>query len=175
MSVGAPVVTIDGPAGVGKSTVGRRVAAVLGLPFIATGVLYRALAVAAAQAGIGEGDGARLGELSAAVRLEINSEPDHSPGAWQARVDGRELADELWDPGIARLLAYVARQPEVRRALLPAQREPASRGAVAVGRDTGTVVFPGADCKVYLDAPAEIRVGRRRQELLGQGRDASEA
>jgi cytidylate kinase len=108
------------------------------------------------------------------VRLEINSDPDPAEGSWHARVDGQELRDELWDPRISTLLAYVARQAEIRQALLAAQRAPAVQGAVAVGRDTGTVVFPEAECKLYLDAPTEVRLGRRRKELQSRGRDASE-
>lgn len=175
MSRRRSIVTIDGPAGVGKSTVGRRVAAALRLPFLDTGILYRALTVAAQRDGIGSGDSLRLLRLTERVKLEINSASEPTPGAWQAKVDGQELSEELWDPGLAQLLAAVARQPEVRRALLPAQRAPAAAGAVAVGRDTGTVVFPTADCKVYLDAPAEVRISRRRKELQDRGRDASEA
>jgi len=170
----APVVTIDGPAGVGKSTVGRRVAAALRLPFIDTGIFYRALTVAASRAGVDEGDALGLRQLTERVRIEINSEPEPREGAWQARIDGEELTDELWDPQLSSLLAYVAQQAEVRQQLLAAQREPAQAGAVAVGRDTGTVVFATAECKVYLDAPAEVRVGRRRKELQSRGRDASE-
>jgi cytidylate kinase len=175
MTRSAPIVTIDGPAGVGKSTVGRRVATVLDLPFLDTGVFYRALTVAASRAGIAAADSQALRDLAGNVLLEVNSDPDPAAGAWQARVDGEEVAEELWDPRLASLLADVARQPEVRRSLLAAQRQPAAAGVVAVGRDTGTVVFPDADCKVYLDAPAEVRMGRRRKELLSRGRDASEA
>ncbi|HVB53938.1 MAG TPA: (d)CMP kinase [Candidatus Acidoferrales bacterium] len=174
MSQSAPLVTIDGPAGVGKSTVGRRVAAELGLPFIDTGIFYRAVTVAASRAGVREGDSVALRQLTERLRLEINSDPEPAEGAWHARVDGQELREELWDPRLSALLAYVARQAEIRRALLPGQRAPAAGGAVAVGRDTGTVVFPMAECKVYLDAPAEVRVGRRRKELQSRGRDASE-
>jgi cytidylate kinase len=160
---------------VGKSTVGHRVAAHLGLPFVDTGIFYRALTVAASRRGIPAGDGPALRQLAQRVALEVNSDPDPAPGAWQARIDGEELGEELWDRSLAPLLADVAKQPDVRQELLAAQRQPAAEGVVAVGRDTGTVVFPGADCKVYLDAPAEVRVGRRRKELLSRGRDASEA
>ncbi|HVC22983.1 MAG TPA: (d)CMP kinase [Candidatus Dormibacteraeota bacterium] len=174
MSRVAPVVTIDGPAGVGKSTVGRSVARVLHLPFVDTGIFYRALTAAASRAEIEAGDSLALQELAAAVRLEVNSDPDPAPGAWQARADGQALTEELWDSRLAALLADIARQPGVRQSLLAAQRRPAAQGVVAVGRDTGTVVFPDADCKVYLDAPAEVRVARRRKELLSRGRDASD-
>ncbi|MGH7692280.1 MAG: (d)CMP kinase [Candidatus Dormibacteria bacterium] len=175
MTAAVPLVTIDGPAGVGKSTVGRRVALALGLPFIDTGVFYRAVAVAARREGLLETDDLGLADLAGRVRLQINSAAQPAPGAWQARLDGLELGEELWDPGLASLLASVARLPGVRRALLQQQRAPGARGAVAVGRDTGTVVFPGAACKIYLDAPTEIRMRRRRQELEARGQDASEA
>jgi cytidylate kinase len=170
----APVVTIDGPAGVGKSTVGRRIASIFCLPFIDTGIFYRALTVAASRAGLQDGSARAIALLAERLRLEINSDPEAPADAWQARVDGQELRSELWDPALGSLLSYVARQPEVRKVLLHFQREPAAAGGVAVGRDTGTVVFPAADCKVYLDAPAEVRVGRRRKELLGRGLETPE-
>jgi cytidylate kinase len=81
----------------------------------------------------------------------------------------RTLNLELWDPRLASLLAFVARQREVRQALMAGQRLAASPGAVAVGRDTGTAVFPKADCKIYLDAPTEVRLERRRRELERRG------
>ncbi|MGA8427113.1 MAG: (d)CMP kinase [Candidatus Dormiibacterota bacterium] len=169
MSAAAPVVTIDGPAGVGKSTVGRRIASILGLPFVDTGIFYRALTVAANRAGFQTGSAREIAQLAERLQLEVNSDPEASADSWQARVDGEELRGELWDPTLGSLLSYVARQPEVRDALLHFQRGPAAHGAVLVGRDTGTVVFPAADCKVYLDAPAEVRVGRRRKELRARG------
>jgi cytidylate kinase len=175
LSAAAPVVTIDGPAGVGKSTVGRRIASVLFLPFIDTGIFYRALTVAASRAGLQDGSARAIARLAERLRLEINSDPEAPADSWQARVDGQDLRSELWDPALGTLLSYVARQPEVRGALLHFQREPAAHGGVAVGRDTGTVVFPAADCKVYLDAPAEVRVGRRRKELQGRGLETPEA
>jgi cytidylate kinase len=169
------VVTIDGPAGVGKSTVGRRIASILSLPFIDTGIFYRALTVAASREGLQDGSAQAIVRLAERLRLEINSDPEAPADSWQARVDGQDLRRELWDPTLGSLLSYVARQPEVREALLNFQREPAAHGGVAVGRDTGTVVFPWADCKVYLDAPAEVRVGRRRKELKGRGLETPEA
>jgi cytidylate kinase len=174
LSVSAPVVTIDGPAGVGKSTVGRRIASILGLPFIDTGIFYRALTVAASRAGLKAGSAREIAGLAERLQLEINSDPEAPADSWQARVDGEDLTGELWDPALGSLLSYVARQPEVRDALLHFQRRPAAHGAVAVGRDTGTVVFPAADCKVYLDAPPEVRVGRRRKELQGRGLETPE-
>jgi cytidylate kinase len=164
-----PVVTIDGPAGVGKSTVGRRVAAGLRLPFIDTGIFYRVLTVVASEAGLAVGDAAQLARLADGFEVELNTDPLASPESWQARLGMRTLNLELWDPRLASLLAFVARQREVRQALMAGQRLAASPGAVAVGRDTGTAVFPKADCKIYLDAPTEVRLERRRRELERRG------
>lgn len=160
------VVTIDGPAGVGKSTVGRAVAARLRLPFVDTGLFYRVLALAAAEAGVGP-DGAA--QLARRLSVELNRDPLAPESAWRARLGSRELGPELWAPGEAELLAQIAAQPEVRAVLLPMQRRLASEGVVAVGRDTGSTVFPDADCKVYLDAPSEVRMARRRAELSRLG------
>lgn len=164
-----PVVTIDGPAGVGKSTVGRRVAAGLRLPFIDTGIFYRVLTVVASEAGLAVGDAAQLARLADGFEVELNTDPLAIPESWQARLGMRTLNLELWDPRLASLLAFVARQREVRQALMAGQRLAASPGAVAVGRDTGTAVFPKADCKIYLDAPTEVRLERRRRELERRG------
>ena len=163
------MVTIDGPAGVGKSTVGRRVAAGLRLPFIDTGIFYRVLTVVASEAGLAVGDAAQLARLADGFEVELNTDPLASPESWQARLGMRTLNLELWDPRLASLLAFVARQREVRQALMAGQRLAASPGAVAVGRDTGTAVFPKADCKIYLDAPTEVRLERRRRELERRG------
>ncbi len=161
------VITIDGPAGVGKTTVGRALAAELHLPFVDTGIFYRALAVAAAAAQIGPEEPKELTTLAQEFKVEVNTDP--SVGSWRARVDGRPLDLELWDPRLATLLARIASLGPVREALLTRQREAGARGAVAVGRDTGTVVFPSALCKFYLDASPEVRLQRRRDELTSRG------
>ncbi|HUY55842.1 MAG TPA: (d)CMP kinase [Candidatus Nanopelagicaceae bacterium] len=166
------VITIDGPAGVGKSTVGRQVAIRLGLPFVDTGIFYRALTVAAAAEGIAVGHHHRLAELAQHFSVEVNTDPGAE--GWRARVGSRSLDLELWQPGLAPLLAYVASQAPVRRALLGLQRAAGSGGAVAVGRDTGTAVFPDARCKFYLEAPEEVRLERRRVEFQRRGLGAPE-
>lgn len=160
------MVTIDGPAGVGKSTVGRRVAAELGLPFVDTGLFYRVLALAAAES---HTEPEAAANLARGLDIEINTDPRAPEDSWRARLGSRELGAALWAPGNSALLAKIAAQPEVRSVLLPRQRRLGRGGVVAVGRDTGSTVFPEAACKVYLDAPVEVRMERRRSELARLG------
>ncbi|MHB1574992.1 MAG: (d)CMP kinase [Candidatus Dormibacteria bacterium] len=167
MSGPSPVITIDGPAGVGKSTVGTAVARELELPFLDTGIFYRALTVAAARLGLRPEDAGALAHLAATFKVEVNT--DARAKGWRARVEGADLDSELWDPELAPLLTRVASLGPVREALLELQRRAGLEGVVAVGRDTGTVVFPDADRKFYLDAPPEVRLERRRQELGSRG------
>ncbi len=162
-----PVITVDGPAGSGKTTLGRRLALALGLPFIDTGLFYRAVIVAASRAGLGAGDLGRIALLARRVAIEVNTAPDdHS---WEVRVDGIDPGVEIRDPRHAALLTAVSQLPDVRRHLLPLQRAPAARGAVAVGRDCGRVVFPEAAVKLYLQAKASLRAARRAAQLEREG------
>ena len=161
------VVTIDGPAGSGKSTLGRRLASALRLPFIDTGLFYRAVAAAAAASGLGGDDAARLAGLARSVVVDVGTDPREQPAV---RVDGVGVAAAaLHDPAHAALLAAVSRTPGVRAALLEPQRRLAVRGAVAVGRDCGTVVFPGAPLKIYLEAEEPVRAQRRAMQLRSRG------
>ena len=98
----------------------------------------------------------------------MNTDP-HAEGSWSLRFDGVTVDDIARDPAHATLLAEISRIPEVRAALLPRQRSLASTGAVAVGRDCGTVVFPWAPVKFYLQAAADVRSGRRAEQLRGGG------
>jgi cytidylate kinase len=168
VSGAAPIVTVDGPAGSGKTTLGLRLAQALGLPLIDTGLFYRAVTVAALRAGLGAGDGEAIGRLAGELCIEVNtSAGDRS---WEVRLDGEDLGEAIRDPRHAVLLSRVSQVPAVRRMLLPLQRAPAGRGAVAVGRDCGTVVFPQALVKLYLQATEALRSSRRRAELAGRGR-----
>ncbi|MGA3184641.1 MAG: (d)CMP kinase [Candidatus Dormibacteria bacterium] len=162
-----PVITVDGPAGSGKTTLGRRLALALGLPFIDTGLFYRAVIVAANRAGLGAGDLGRIALLASRVAIEVNTAPDDD--SWEVRVDGIDPGVEIRDPRHAALLTAVSQLPDVRRHLLPLQRAPAARGAVAVGRDCGTVVFPEAAVKLYLQAKASLRAARRAAQLEREG------
>jgi len=163
------IVTVDGPAGSGKSTLGRRLALALGLPLIDTGLLYRGVTVAAVRAGIDAGDPLRAAALAARTLLDINTDPAAPPGAWSVRVDGRDASVEARDPRTATLLAELSRLPEVRAVLLQRQRDMARDGAVAVGRDCGTVVFPHAPVKFFLAASAQVRADRRAEQLRNAG------
>lgn len=161
------LVTVDGPAGSGKSTLGRRLATALHTPFIDTGLFYRGLTVAAANAGVAADDAAALAALARSVTIEVGTDPAEQPSV---RIDGVELdAGALHDPRQAALLAAVSRTPAVRAALRPRQRALARDGAVAAGRDCGTVVFPDAALKIYLDADAGVRAARRASQLRTRG------
>lgn len=161
------IVTVDGPAGSGKSTLGRRLAAALGLPFLDTGLFYRAVTAAAARAGLTVSDAERIAALAERVHVEVATDPEASA---TVRLDGVALnGAELHDPGLSALLAVVSRNARVRAALLPAQRALGVGGLVAAGRDCGTVVFPGAALKLYLEAAEHVRTERRASQLRNRG------
>jgi cytidylate kinase len=169
MSLAEPIVTVDGPAGSGKSTLGHRLAQALHLPLIDTGLLYRGVTVAAVRAGTDASDPARAAALAANTRIELNTDAGAPHGAWTVRVDGEDASTAARDPANATLLAELSRLPEVRAALLDRQRAMASGGAVAVGRDCGTVVFPWAPVKFFLDASTHVRARRRAEQLRVAG------
>jgi cytidylate kinase len=150
-------VAIDGPAGAGKSTVARSLAEHLGWTYVDTGAMYRAVALAALEAGIDLEDEDAVARLAEELLLELTS------GRWI--LDGRDVSDAIRGPEIARAASVVARNPGVRRALVARQRETASRRDVVMeGRDIGSVVLPDADVKVFLTATLDVRAHRRDQE-----------
>src|SRR5262245_54806251 len=157
-----PVVTIDGPAGAGKSTAARELARRLGFRLVDTGALYRGLAWAVKRAGIDPADGAALAALLDRTNVEIAGD--------RVLVDGRDVTGEIRTPEISRLTSVLTTLGPVRDKMTPLQRELATRGGVILeGRDTGTVVCPDAEVKFYLDADLETRARRRRKDLLAQG------
>ena len=151
------IVAIDGPSGAGKGTVARAVAARLGYRHIDTGAMYRAVAKKALDAGVDPADEAATSRLAASARIEV--------GDGLVRLDGRDVAEAIRTSEIDAAAAAVARQPRVREILIASQRELGEGGGVVMeGRDIGTVVFPGADVKVYLDADPEERARRRAHD-----------
>lgn len=162
------LVTVDGPAGSGKTTLGRRLARALGLPLLDTGLLYRGVMAAALAAGVDASDPEAAAAIARTARIEINTDPGDTVG-WEVKVDGTVVDTVARDPAHATLLAQLSGLAGVRAALLDQQRKLASSGAVAVGRDCGTVVFPWAPVKLYLQAPAEVRADRRAHQLRAVG------
>ncbi|HEX2765931.1 MAG TPA: (d)CMP kinase [Candidatus Limnocylindria bacterium] len=160
-------IAIDGPSGAGKSTVGHALARALGATFVDTGLMYRALTLAALERGVSVDDGPALGRLAQAVRIEVEKPgPEHPHRLETVRLDGRDVTDEVRTPRVDRAVSAVSRHPEVREAMVAVQRDAAKRGdTVMVGRDIGTVVLPDATLKVYLDATPEVRAARRAIEM----------
>jgi cytidylate kinase len=163
------VVAIDGPAGAGKSTVSRRVAERLGFRYLDSGALYRAVGFAAIQAGIEPTDAAALEPLLRKVRVEISGDA--------ILLDGRDVAALIRTEAVSQAASKVSSLEAVRAALIDLQRDAASPpGTVVEGRDMGTVVFPNAALKVFLDAELDERTRRRTLDLQKRGltADASE-
>lgn len=154
------VIAIDGPAGSGKSTVARALAERMDLPYLDTGAMYRSVAFAALLHGIEPSDGDRVARVAAEIRLDL--EPDGT-----VRVDGHDATIEIRGPEVTRAVSAVAAHPGVRAEMRDRQRRWVERagGGVLEGRDIGTVVFPDAEVKVYLDARPEVRAQRRSREV----------
>lgn len=160
------VVAIDGPSGVGKSTVARRLADRLGLPVLDTGATYRALALQVLDAGVDPAD------REAVVRLAANAAVELAPvdGGFEVRLAGRPVGGRIRRREVGEATSRISAYPEVRERLVALQRSAAARrGAVVEGRDIGTVVFPSTPHKFFLDARPEVRVRRRHAELAGRG------
>jgi cytidylate kinase len=160
-------VAIDGPSGAGKSTVGHALAQRIGATFVDTGLMYRALTLAALRRGIDLDDGAALGALATACRIDVERPLPHQADRLETvLLDGRDVTLEVREPPVDRAVSAVSRHAEVRDAMLGVQRATAFRGdVVMVGRDIGTVVLPDAALKVFLTARAEVRAARRAAEM----------
>jgi cytidylate kinase len=159
------IIAIDGPAGSGKTTVGRMVAEALGFALVDTGLFYRAVTVAARRRGIGADDMSGLTRMLGELRIEINTSASVGRTGPLLSIDGSDISREAHDPAIAAELSRISGIPEVRRLLIEPQRRSAPGDAVILGRDIGTVIFPNADVKFFFTAPAAERVARRRREL----------
>jgi cytidylate kinase len=172
------IVAIDGPAGAGKSTAARRLAARLGFAMVDTGAIYRAVALAATRAGIALDDDGRLATLLPTLRIRFEPPPPSQAEAGQKVMLGEEdVSLEIRTPAMSLGASAVSARPVVRAGLLELQRRlataPSHPGAVLEGRDIGTVVFPDADVKFFLTASPEVRARRRRDELSAKGQSAT--
>ncbi len=153
------MIAIDGPSGAGKGTVARALAARLHYLHVDTGAMYRAVAWKARAQGIDLADEAAVAALAARTRIQV--------GNGTTRVDGEDVAQAIRTPEIDVAAASVARQPAVRAVLIAQQRELGRAGGVVMeGRDIGSVVFPDAPVKIFLDASPEERARRRSQDPL---------
>jgi len=160
------VVTIDGPAAAGKSTTARAVAARLGFLYVDTGALYRALALKVRNGGILPDDLPAVERCARETQVALSGSPDH-PHVW---LDGADVSDAIRTPEVSELASRLASLTTVRKRLVEIQRALVVRGPlVAEGRDLGTVVFPDAQVKIYLDADLVTRAHRRARDLESLG------
>ncbi len=167
------IVTIDGPAGTGKSTVAHRLAKRLGLEFLDTGAMYRAAALEALVRGIDPADGEAVAQLVREIEIRFDWRRDPP----ELLVDGRAVGERIRTPQVTTAVSAVASNPRVRAAMVVSQRKIAAahRRLVTEGRDQGSVVFADADVRIYLDARPEIRARRRVEQLRSKGIETTEA
>ena len=160
------IITIDGPAGTGKSTVARDLAERLGFAYLDTGAMYRAVGLACLQRGVDPGDARAAAAVTARVTIHVDGR--------EARLDGVDVTEKIRTPAATAAASIVAQNPAIRAWLVELQREIASRGDyVCEGRDQGTVVFPDAGAKFFVTATPEVRARRRVDELAARGEQVS--
>lgn len=160
------IVTIDGPAGAGKSTVAKALAQRLGFAYLDTGAMYRAVALAALQRGVDWTQPDALARLAHQIQIEFQND--------RVLLDGQDVTEAIRDWNITRITPYAADNVEVRKRLIELQRRfSQGRNIVTEGRDQGTLVFPEAECKIFLTASAEERARRRLAELQARGQSAT--
>jgi len=160
------IIAIDGPVGTGKSTVARQVAEILGFAFLDTGAMYRAATWWALHQNVNLDDPAAVAESTRRMRLEMSGAGEKQ----RIFVNGIEVTEAIRTPELTRQICRLDQNSEVRRHLVALQRRwGGQQPTVAEGRDIGTVVFPKARCKIFLDAAPEVRVARRAKQLAEQG------
>jgi cytidylate kinase len=156
------IITLDGPAGAGKSSVAQALARRMGFRFLDTGAMYRAVALAAMRRNVDWHDLATVADLARRVRIQLSED--------RVLLDGEDVTDAIRTTAVTGVVHHVADNPQVRAELVRLQRREAEgRNIVCEGRDQGTVAFPDADCKIFLTASPEERARRRLRELSERG------
>jgi cytidylate kinase len=154
------IIAIDGPSGAGKSSLGRMLARELGLLYIDTGSMYRAVGLAVLESSISANDDIAVGSLASRVDIDLTGDAD----SLRVILDQRDVTERIRDDDVTDMSSIISTIPAVRRAMVERQRELGKRGAVMNGRDIGTVVFPDADVKFFLTASPGERAQRRLAE-----------
>lgn len=165
------IVAIDGPSGVGKSTASRRLAGRLGVPFLDTGAMYRALGLKVLESGTDCTDRAAVEAITAKAHVDLHPCED---GRFEVLLDGERVEARIRTPEVSEATSTISAYPEVRRRMVAIQQETAQRfGGVLEGRDIGTHVFPDTPHKFFLDARNDVRGRRRFEELTAAGRSTT--
>ncbi|MGD0335963.1 MAG: (d)CMP kinase [Candidatus Omnitrophota bacterium] len=165
------IIAIDGPAGAGKSTIAKKVAWKLGFLYIDTGAMYRALALKAIKENVDIASTHKIISMTARATINLINDPD---GTLQVMLDGKDVGSQIRQPAITKVVSDIAKIKEVRQVMVGLQRELGKRGnSVLDGRDIGTVVFPNAEKKFYLDADFAERSRRRYKELIEAGQQVT--
>jgi cytidylate kinase len=165
------IIAIDGPAGSGKSTISKLIAQKLGFLYIDTGAMYRALTLKAIEQKLESGEPLQLIEIARNSIIDLRNNPD---GSLKVLLDGRDVTADIRKPAITKYVSDIAKIKGVREVMLGLQRKLGkSKDSVLDGRDIGTVVFPDADIKFYLDAQFSVRVKRRYKELKELGQEVT--
>ena len=165
------VIAIDGPAAVGKSTMGKLIAREFGLLYIDTGAIYRAITWKVLNNNINVYDEDTISKLVSNTYITIEEKNRYSlKGYYRIFVDGKDVTEEIRNPSIDQNVSHIAKLPKIRRQLIYLQRKLAEKGDIVMeGRDIGSVILPKADIKLYFTASEEERIKRRYKELIDQG------
>ena len=170
--ISVKIITVDGPAASGKTTIGRMLADKLGFMFFDTGVMYRAVALAAYQAGVNPADEEAVSALAEKISIDVKPVGAGDDRTSIVLLDGDDVSWAIREPVVDASVSKVSGYARVRAAMVAQQRKVGLRGKVVmIGRDIGTVVLPEADKKIYLEATLEVRARRRFQDLDSRGGD----